>query len=129
LYNPAFALHQVVYDVIISEYPAFPRRYLEGSEFFRVVERLLAGEEVFGVKFEPEQLEDIEELASLPELVVTSPEDDDRVPERGQKGAKRVKYEEGLLAPPARVSKRRSKKRMKRREERKEKALEKASAS
>lgn len=61
-------------------------------------------------------------LASQPEIVVTSPEDGDRLPEPGQKGSRvMVVVEQGRLAAPKAVAKAGRQARIKRREERKKK--------
>jgi hypothetical protein len=41
-------------------------------------------------------------LGTIPELIITPPDDEDRIPKQGEKGGPKVKIVKGLLAPPRR---------------------------
>jgi len=135
LSSPAFALHNFAYAVImrkvallsLSERAAFSP-YLRGSRFALLADSLLNDTPSpmlakHGIKLDADQLERAAYLATLPEVIVTPPEDGNRRAERGEKGGKRLRVVEGLLAPPKRVSRVGKQARDKRRAERLEKAM------
>jgi hypothetical protein len=135
LYKPAFALHNLMYlitrrrldQVSPAEQSTF-RPFLRGARFALLANLLINNDHSpilakYGIKLEAHERKRVECLASLPELVVTPPEDGNRKAERGQKGGRMLRFAEGLLAPPPRVSWARRAERAKRRAERKATAM------
>jgi hypothetical protein len=58
-----------------------------------------------GIKFPSAKvMARIRYVETLPELIVTPPDDGDRRPKQGEKGGPRLKVVKGLLAPPQRRS-------------------------
>jgi hypothetical protein len=84
--------------------------YLRGTAFASLADSLIAGDAApllarFGLALTGAERERAEYLASLPVLLVTPPEDGNRKPQAGEKGAKKVRFAKGMLAPPRRRSK------------------------
>ncbi|KAH7073072.1 hypothetical protein BKA63DRAFT_516282 [Paraphoma chrysanthemicola] len=135
LLKPAFALHKLMYFIMrrrLAQLPLAERTaftpFLRGTRFALLANMLINGEHSpvlakFGIKLEEHERACVLFLASLPEIVVTPPEDGDRAPERGQKGGRRLRLVEGLLAPPAKMSRAGRAEREKRRVERKAKTM------
>jgi hypothetical protein len=135
LYKPAFALHNLMYlimrrrldQVSPAERSGFSP-FLRGARFALLANLLINNEHSpilakYGIKLEAHERKRVEYVASLPELIVTPPEDGNRKAERGQKGGRMLRFAEGLLAPPPRVSWASRERGKKRRAERKARAL------
>ncbi|KAF2033862.1 hypothetical protein EK21DRAFT_108650 [Setomelanomma holmii] len=140
LFHSSFALNDFAHHIVLCRLAQLcPANrgalssYLHGLRF-EVLANSLINEEPspilakHGIKLETHERKRIEYLASLPEVIVTAPEDGDRKLERGERGAKRLGNAKGLLAPPERVSKVKREEGQKRRGERKRKAMELAAA-
>ncbi|KAH7077375.1 hypothetical protein FB567DRAFT_552895 [Paraphoma chrysanthemicola] len=133
--KPAFALHKLMYFIMRRRHAQLPLAertafapFLRGTRFALLANMLINGEHSpvlakFGIKLEAPERAWVRLLASLPDIIVTPPEDGDRAPERGQKGGRKLRLVEGLLAPPARISKAGRAEKEKRRAERKAMAM------
>jgi hypothetical protein len=109
-------MHNLCYIVItraIVSLPASSRAaftpHLRGTAFATLAQSLIANDPApilarHGIALARPEQRRIEYLATLPELVVTPPEDGNRKPMRGERGGRRVKVYEGLV-PPKRVGK------------------------
>jgi len=83
--------------------------YLRGNRFVLLADSLLADEAApilarYGIKPQANELARAAHIATLPELVVMPSEDGNRRAERGEHGGRRLRFVEGMLAPPGRVS-------------------------
>jgi hypothetical protein len=104
-------MHNLCYIVIthaINSLPASSRAaftpHLRGTAFVTLAQSLITNEPApilarHGIALARLEQRKIEYLATLPELVVTPPEDGNRKPMRGERGGKRVKVYEGLVPP------------------------------
>ncbi|RMZ73895.1 hypothetical protein GMOD_00004697 [Pyrenophora seminiperda CCB06] len=115
IFKPTFALHVGLYEILLNHTrrlpPAERAALLSGKRFAENVDSIIEGNPTTALKrlgfpaLPPNLQERVQYVATLPIIAVTPPEDGDRRPERGQSGAKRIRYIKGLLAPPKRVAK------------------------
>jgi hypothetical protein len=110
LYRPIFALHTIAYHILLPQIPLSERsRLLRGRRFASLADSIAnctasAILENMRIKLPTKVIARMEYLKTLPELIVTPPEDGNRRPKRGEKGGPRVRVIEGFLAPPMRRS-------------------------
>jgi hypothetical protein len=109
-------MHNLCYIVItraIASLPAPSRAlfvpHLRGRAFAALADSLINNNPLpiladHGIALAAPERRKIEYLATLPEVVLTPPEDEDRRAERGEKGGGKVKEFEGLV-PPRKVQK------------------------
>ncbi|KAF2831899.1 hypothetical protein CC86DRAFT_400684 [Ophiobolus disseminans] len=134
LNSPAYALHNLAWAILRRHIALLPppdraafAPFLRGARFARLADSLLYNTPSpilakYGITLNAEQLERVARIASHPELIVTPPEDGNRRAERGEKGGLRLRIDEGLLAPPRKVSRASQEAREKRRVERAKRA-------
>ncbi|KAH7401758.1 hypothetical protein DE146DRAFT_787520 [Phaeosphaeria sp. MPI-PUGE-AT-0046c] len=137
VWHPSWPLYNFAYLLLthhISSLPPHLRTkyspFLRGGTFASIAEDLFADElspilREMGMEANDAARRQARFLATLPEVVVTAPEDGDRLPQPGQKGCReKVKVEQGKLVAPKTMSRAARQAKIKRREERKRKALE-----
>ncbi|KAF1845574.1 uncharacterized protein K460DRAFT_255775, partial [Cucurbitaria berberidis CBS 394.84] len=111
LYKPLFSLHMLIYDTLLPQLTHLPAddrsSLLRGRHFAFIADSIIEHTPLtfvkkLGLSLPPP--EKIEELKSLPYLVVSPPDDGNRIPLPGEKGAAKVRYTVNMLAPPKRRS-------------------------
>jgi hypothetical protein len=109
IFKPAFPLHIIIYRTLLPQLPP-GSDLLRGARFASLADSIIDGTadeflQEHGPKWPSEkERKKMEYLKTLPELVVTPPDDGHRKPQRGEKGGRRVKLVPGLLAPVVRKS-------------------------
>ncbi|KAF1914872.1 hypothetical protein BDU57DRAFT_540736 [Ampelomyces quisqualis] len=141
LFRPSFSIHNFCWIILhkaVAVLPSTDRAlftpYMRGSHFAALAESLLADDPApilarYGIKLSPTQLRRIEHLKSLPEIVLSPPEDGNRKPQRGEKGGRKLRTKKGFLWVPKKVSKAGKAEKQKRKEERKARALAERSSN
>jgi hypothetical protein len=104
-------MHNMCYIVITQTLAALPAPtralfipYLRGAAFAALAHSLIANDPLpilaaYGIALADPEQRKVAYLATLPELVVTPPEDGDRTAERGEISGGKVKVFEGLVPP------------------------------
>jgi hypothetical protein len=109
LFKPAFPIHIIIYRILLPQLPP-GSDLLRGARFASIADSVIDGTadailQEHGLKLPLEkERKRMEYLKTLPELVVTPPDDGHRKPQPGEKGGRRVKLVPGLLVPPVRKS-------------------------
>lgn len=109
-----------------SERTAFAP-FLRGANFARLADSLLNDDPApilakYGIKLDVKALKQVAYIVSLPSIVVTPPEEGNRMAQRGEKGGKGLRVEKGKLRLPERRSRAERQARRERREARARKA-------